>query len=266
MRRGLAIGIVVAATALGCGGGGREDPMLQLSAEEALDEGKVLMEAKKYMRAQEYFGHAYEVEPNSATGREALLLGADALFEAGGRDNYIRAEARYRDFQNRFPTTRQGPYVVYRVAESLANRVLQPDRDQSSTRKAIEAYEEVLLLYPDSEYAERAREQITALRARLAESEYRVGRFYFRAGLAKAAVGRFSGMLSAYPDYPELDKVLYYLGMAYRKYDKAEQARSTFERLRAEYPDSSWVHKIPRLPDPEPAPAAPAGDEEAEAE
>jgi outer membrane protein assembly factor BamD (BamD/ComL family) len=103
-ERLLQVSLVLLFVALvaGCGGV-KEDPILQLSAEEALEIGKELMEKKKYSQAREYLSHTFEVAPNSAAGREALLLVADAYYLDGGSENFIRAEAKYRDFLNRFP-------------------------------------------------------------------------------------------------------------------------------------------------------------------
>ena len=50
----------------------------------------------------------------------------DALYLAGGEQNYIRAEAKYRDFQNRFPTSQRGDYVLFQIANSLAPHSISP--------------------------------------------------------------------------------------------------------------------------------------------
>lgn len=242
--------LVATLIAAGCGGDKlRDDPILRLSAEEALAEGKELMAAEKYVQAEEYLSHAFEVEPNSPSGREALLLAGDALYKAGGVDNLVRAESRYRDFQNRFPTSDKGAYVLFQIANSLAERVRKPDRDQSATEKALQAYGDVLALYPTSEYAEEARKQIVVLRQLLGESEFLVGRFYYRLGLSRAAIARFEGLEEAYPDYVEMDKVLFHLGMSYRKGRRYQEAIETFDRLQAVYPESVWLKDVPSRED-----------------
>ena len=115
----------------GCKGGGAEDPILRLSAEESLAQGKELLTKEKWDRARPYFTHAFEVEPNSAIGREALLLAADTYYLSGGSTNFVQAEAKYRDFLNRFPTSDQAAYVQFQIANSLAKRMEKPDRDQN---------------------------------------------------------------------------------------------------------------------------------------
>lgn len=233
------------AVALGCGGP-KEDPILRLSAEESLARGKELMEREKYLRARDYLEHAFEVEPNSADGREALLLAADALYLQGGRTHYLQAEAKYRDFQNRFPTSARADYVQYRIAESLLQRMEKPDRDQTMTREAIAAFEDLIALYPTSEYVDDARAKLGEARANLAEHEYQVGHFYTRFRLPKAAVDRFAVLMERYPGYPEMDKVLFHKGVAHKLADQVDLARETFARLEEEYPDSEYLRRLDR--------------------
>lgn len=246
-RRRLAVLVATSALlAAGCGSRGKEDPLLRLSAAESLAEGKQLLERKRYSAARPYLAHAFEIEPNSAAGREALLLVADSLFLEGGESNLIQAEAKYRDFQNRFPTSDRAPYVQFQIASALARRIDRPDRDQAASAKSLLAFEELLRLYPTSEYAERASEEIRRVRRGLAEHEFLVGRFYLRYGLPIAAVGRLETLLTRYPEYPERDKALLHLGLAYQALQRADEARETFSKLETEFPQSPFRRKIPR--------------------
>ncbi|MGH9465441.1 MAG: outer membrane protein assembly factor BamD [Thermoanaerobaculia bacterium] len=229
----------------GCHSAQKENPIARLSAEEAFSEGQRWMAEEKYGRAQEYFAHAFQTEPNSEVGREALLLEADALFLDGGEDNYIKAESKYRDFLNRFPTSPRGDYAQYQAARSLEERIGHPDRDQGPTRKALVAYEELQQLFPTSEWVDEAEEGLARARASLAEHEYLVGRFSLRRGFLPAAAARFETLIELYPEYPEMDKVLWGLGQAYLRQDDVENASRAFERLASEYPDSAYAEKIP---------------------
>ena len=236
--------LVLALAATGCRSGASEDPILKLSAEESLAQGKELLAREKYERSRPFFTHAYEVEPNSAIGREALLLAADTFYLQGGSTNFVQAEAKYRDFLNRFPTSEQAAYVQFQIANSLAKRMEKPDRDQTVTRKALEAYEELTRLYPTSEYASQAQEQMKVVLANLAEHEFAIGRFYQRYGAPVAAVERYEFLLKTYPQYPEPDKVLYHLGIAYRDMKKGDEAKKIFDRLRSEHPQSPYLAEL----------------------
>ncbi|HEX2252957.1 MAG TPA: outer membrane protein assembly factor BamD [Thermoanaerobaculia bacterium] len=250
----LLVVLLAAGLGAGCGSAAADDPVLRLSAAEALEEGKELMAREKYSRARRYLSHAYEVEPNSVAGREGLLLLADSFFLEGGGSNLIQAEAKYRDFLNRFPTSDQAAYAQFQIANSLARRMEKPNRDQTASYRALEAYEELLRLYPTSEYVAQAEQEIRTVRDRLAAHEFVVGDFYLRYRYPGGAITRFESLLEQYPDYSELDKVLYHLGMAYSRSNRPEhagKAQETFERLQREFPESSWIDDIPSdLPAP----------------
>jgi outer membrane protein assembly factor BamD len=226
-----------------------EDPILKLSAEESLAQGKDLIAKGKQAKARPYFTHAFEVEPNSAIGREGLLLAADTYYLEGGSTNFVQAEAKYRDFLNRFPTSTQASYVQFQIANSLAKRMEKPDRDQSVTRKALEAYEELVRLYPTSEYAAQAQEQSKLVKANLAEHEFVIGRFYMRFGTPGSASQRFEYLLANFPDYPQKDKVFYNLIVAYRQMQRFDDAKKMLEQLRAQYPNSPLLAQLPEVKD-----------------
>jgi outer membrane protein assembly factor BamD len=124
----------------------------------------------------------------------------------------------------------------------------RPDRDQNVTAKALVAFEELVRLYPTSEYAAQAREEVRRVQDNLAEHEFIVGHFYLRYGLPLAAVSRFEYLLASYPEYSQLDKVLFHLGQAYARGQKPEQSTATYERLRTEFPDSPYVPQVPAAP------------------
>src|SRR5579864_4861590 len=244
----LLVGLVGVSGCKSQGAGRRKsDPVLRLSAQESLVQGKDLLAQKKYSRARPLFTHAFEVEPNSKVGREALLLAADTFFLEGGASNYTQAEAKYRDYLNRFPTSEQAAYVQFQIANSLAKRMDRPDRDQTVARKAVEAYQELIRLYPTTEYATKAQEQLVVVTTNLAEHEFVVGYFYLRYGAPLAAINRFEYLVQTYPKYTGMDKVMYNLGRAYQRMRKPEEAKKAFERLRTEFPNSKLVKDIPML-------------------
>lgn len=237
--------ILILLTLVACGGY-RDDPILELSAQEALDQGKELMTQKKYNEARKYLIHAYEVEPNSVNGREGLLLAADALYFEGGESNFIEAESRYRDFLNRFPTSDQAAYAQFQIARCLSERMEKPNRDQSTAHKALAAFDDLLRLYPTSPYSSEARQEKVVVIDNLAEHEFVVGSFYLRYGIAISAISRFEKLLENFPDYTQKDKVLFHLCRAYDESEQPETAATTCQRLRREYPDSRYANRISR--------------------
>lgn len=263
----LILAAVVAALVAACGSGGRDDPILKLSAVEALEEGKRLMEQKKYRLARKYLVHSFEVEPNSPAGRDGLLMASDALFLIGGFDSYVEAETRYRDFLNRFPTSDKADYAQFRVASSLAKRMEKPNRDQETTRKALAEFRDLQRLYPTSPYASEAQEEMKAVLENLAEHEFVVARFYYRFARTRStilgsAIERLEEILEDYPSYSQRDKIQAYICLCANKALMIEKATEACETMRNEYPDSPYLKKIPKKLNQ--APAAPATASSAE--
>ena len=223
---------------------------MRLSAAEALELGKQLLEQEKYYKARRHLTHAFEVEPNSRSGREALLLAADAFYLHGGPDNYIKCEAKYRDFLNRFPTSDQADYAQFRVASCLAKRVEKPDRDQKVTREAVSAFEELLRLYPTSSYVPEAREELKVITDRLAAHELTVGAFYssyYGTGICQATIQRLENLGEEYPAFSQMDEVHYHLVVAFRRCRRQDDAEREIAALLRDYPDSPFVAKMQKF-------------------
>ena len=233
---------------VGCGGGvPKIDPILQLSTLEALERGRSLMEEGKNNRASRYLTHAFESSPNSREGREALLLAADALYQAGGIDNFVRCEAKYRDFINRFPTSDRTDYAQLQVANCLSERMEKPDRDQTVAQKALQEYEELFRLYPTSSYLETAKERSTNVRNQLASSEYLVGEFYARYRLCRAAINRLEPIADEYPTYDNHEDVMVALIRAYAQCRLVDKASDVYQDLAERFPNSKKLKELDRV-------------------
>jgi outer membrane protein assembly factor BamD len=240
--------LMIALAVTGCGRGGPPvDPILALSTQEALDRGTQLMEEGKYNRAHKFLSHAFESSPNSREGRGALLRSADALYLAGGIDNYVLCEAKYRDFINRFPTSEQADYAHFQVANCLAERMEKPDRDQDEAYKALEAYEELFRLFPTSDRLEEAKERADAVRNQLAASEVMVGSFYVRYRLCRAAINRLEPVPEAYPSFSDRERLLFFLCRAYLQCRQIDQASDVLAEMTRDFPDSKYLGKLQKL-------------------
>lgn len=236
--------------AVACGSGKRNDPILRLAAGEALEQGKVLMADGDFRRARKYLMHAFEVAPNSADGREGLLLAADALFQQGGYDNYVEAEASYRNFLNRFPTSERADHAQFRLAQSLARRTEKPNREQQTTVKALDAVEDFLRTYPTSPLVEEAEALRQEIRNHQAEHEWIVARFYVRFGLSGASIQRLGYLREHYPNYPEMEKVLEQgCRIFFKAPEYAERGAKVAEwcgTLAESYPANELLKNVPR--------------------
>jgi outer membrane protein assembly factor BamD len=219
--------------------------LLSMPKEDAYAKGEALVQKKKYELGRQYLRFVAENYANDAIGKQAALRLADSFFDEKTPLGYLEAGVRYKDFRNRYPSHPRSDYALFRVAQCSDKQAERPDREQTNTRAAAVAYRELILTHPDSPYATESRLRLNVMRALLAEHEYAVGHFYVKRRAWRAAKGRMDTILSAYPDYPKLDNVLYESGLAENKMGHEAEAREIWERLAHDFPSSPLVKKVP---------------------
>jgi outer membrane protein assembly factor BamD len=217
--------------------------LLSKSKEELFEKGKALVDRKKYEAGRKYLTFVFETYPNDPLGRDALLLVADAFFKQGGTTGYTEARFRYRDYLNRYPGASRRDYARYQFALTYDKEIERSDRDQTSTREAIEQYRALIREYPTSGFAGAARERVRVLSDLLAEHEFSVGFFYMRKGAPSAALARFTDLEQRYPEYGARDKLLFYSARVLEKLGRREEADRYYGRVITEFPDSEFARK-----------------------
>lgn len=233
--------------------------LLTMPKEEAYARGEALVKKKKYETGRQYLRFVAENYANDPIGRQAALRLADSFFDEKTQLGYLEAGVRYKDFRNRYPSHPKSDYALFRLGQCSDRQAERPDREQGNTRLAATAYRELVINYPDSPYAAESRARLGVMRGLLAEHEYLVGHFYLRRRAWRAAKGRMDTILAAYPEYANLDKVLYEAGLLETKLGNKEGARTLWERLSRDYPASPLVRKVPAPPALVAAPVRAAG-------
>ena len=258
--------LLIAGTGCSSSGGARKpdkltQELLTTPKETLFAKGKGLIEKKKWEQGRKYLSYVFETYPNDVLGRDALLLVADSYMKQGGTAAYTEARYRYRDYLNRYPDAPRRDYARYQFAYCSDKEHSSPDRDQTSTRDAIQQYQALIREFPDSGFAGAARERIRQLGDLLAEHEFAVGYFYMRKGALGSAMGRFSVLEERFPDYGSRDKLFFYEGKTLARLGRQEEASRYYSRLLEEYPKSEYVKKAKdRLKKMKPAGPAEAKD------
>ncbi len=217
--------------------------LLSQPKEALFAKGKASIEKKRYETGRKYLSFVFETYPNDPLGREALLLVADSYFRQGGTTGYTEARFRYRDYVNRYPGAPKRDYARYQFAVCYDKEHEKPDRDQTSTREALEQYQALVREYPDTTFATAALERIRRLTDLLAEHEFAVGFFYMRKGSPGAALSRFVILEQRYPEYAGRDKLFFYSAQALKQLGRPEEASRYMARLMEEFPESEYARR-----------------------
>jgi outer membrane protein assembly factor BamD len=117
------------------------------------------------------------------------------------------------------------------VGKSLFRQVSKPDRDQTTTVKAIEELRKVETAWPGSPSATEAREVMEQCYDRLAEKERLVGFFYQRRKQWLAAFDRYRTVADSYPRYSRMSRLLLDTGKCLLAMNRREEAQEVFARL-----------------------------------
>lgn len=91
------------------------------------------------------------------------------------------------------------------------------DKDPAPLIAAFEIFKELIQKFPDSEYADDAKQRMIYLRNELAEHELTVADFYMRRGAYVAAANRAKYVMEKYQGAPSMPQAVYTLELAYRQ-------------------------------------------------
>jgi outer membrane protein assembly factor BamD len=184
----------------GCGyfklGGTKE---LEQTPEALMNEGINAYQRKKYSKAIEAFQKMKDRFPYNQYAIVAELKLADSYFL---NKDYALAAAAYKEFEKLHPANEIIPYIIFQTGMCYFKEMPTIDRDQSFAQQAIGEFERLVKTYPQSEYVDKAQENLVIAQKNLVSHEFSIGEFYFKHKKYDAALGRFEGILSRFPGVP----------------------------------------------------------------
>ncbi len=172
------------------------------------------------------------------------LLIADTYFQQGGALNLAEALARYKTFLTFFPGSEHAGYAQYQLGRSYFKQLGHPDRDQSFTDQAIFEYQKLIDNYPDSPYVERAKADVLEAKARRAQHEYEVAKFYWDWNDKTASARRLQQVLKERPELPQREAALWMCAQSLYDTGKRDEGDAYAARLAADYPGSPYLSKL----------------------
>jgi outer membrane protein assembly factor BamD len=162
-----------------------------------IEEGMTDYNKGNYVEAIATFTKIKDWYPFSKHAITAELKTADAHYELKAYDEAIIS---YESFINLHPRNEEAPYVLYQMGRCYLDQLRKIDQDQTSARKAHDTFQRLLKQFPDSPYTAPAEEGLKTCRKSIIAHELYVAKFYLKAKNYKAALNRFNGVLSLYPD------------------------------------------------------------------
>ena len=196
-----------------------------------------LMSKGKFEDAAARFEAVDREHPYSPEARRAIVMSAYAYYKAGKTPEAIASAERYVALH---PGTKEAPLAHHIIASAYFDEIKTPNRDQRSTRKALEQLKTLKTRYPDSEYARDADNRIRIAEDNLAASEMEIGRYYLKGKNYIAAINRFKTVVSEFQTTAHVEEALMRLTECYMALGITKEAQNAAAVLGHNFPDSKW--------------------------
>lgn len=224
------------------------------SAQRLYSEARESMTEGNYQTALEYLD---KIQARYPFGRYAQQAQIDTIF-VQYRDNEpdaaIAAADRFIKANPRHPYVDYAYYmkglVNFNRTNTLVERLAPTDRAKTDTNTARQSYNdfaELVRKFPDSKYAEDARQRMLYLHNSLAAYEVNVADYYLRRGAYVAAVNRAKYVLETYARTPASAQALGIMTQAYLKMGMPQLAADSLRVLERNYPESPDLPKLNAL-------------------
>lgn len=163
----------------------------------------------------------------------------------------------FDDFRRRYGRSPFIEDVEYMYAMGFYFSSPAPNRDQTTTQRALIAINEYLDRYPHSVKKQLLEARIEELRMKLYDKAYINARSYFTTGKYKSAVLALRNALDQYPQTPHREELMYLITKA--SYLLADNSIATLQRDRymnmmdayysfvSEFPDSRYRKELDRM-------------------
>lgn len=239
---------LLVATVLGSiavAGGCRSDPDIDITAldietdppDELYNQALANMRAGRLTEASRKFEALDKQHPYSEFARKAMVLNSFATYRMGRYSDSINWARRYISL---YPNSEDTAYAYYLIGLSYYRQIPEVTRDQRVTRRAIQAFNEIIQRYPDSEYVPDAEVKLRFARDQLAGKEMQIGRYYQERKEYAAAVNRFRTVVEVYPNTRQVEEALARLVEVYYAMGLTGDAQAAAAVLGHNYPDSQW--------------------------
>jgi outer membrane protein assembly factor BamD len=190
-----------------------------------------------YKAAAKKFDEVDRQDPYSEWARKALLMSSFAYYQAEEYDECVNSAKRYITLH---PASPDAAYAQYLIGESYYDQIVDVSRDQERATKAIDALQEVVRKYPNSEYSIAAQKKIAMARDQLAGKEMDIGRYYLKQRDFVGAINRFKVVVTQYQTTRHVEEALERLSEAYVALGIMDEAQTAAAVLGHNFPDSPW--------------------------
>jgi outer membrane protein assembly factor BamD len=218
-----------------------------------------LYETKKYTKALRLFEKIIPAYSGKPQMERIQFMIAQSNFNT---KDYITAAYHFDRFKNNYPKSSKNEEAAFLSAYSykLASPVFS--KDPTDTNKALEAFQNFISTYPDSDKVDEANQHYKELRLKLQKKYFEIAKTYYRTSdydlrNYKAAIQAFDNLLSDYlgSEFKE-EALLYRLKAAHdfvlkstdrRRFERIKDAIEAYDKLMRNYPETQYLEEASEM-------------------
>ncbi|MDS4026470.1 MAG: outer membrane protein assembly factor BamD [Candidatus Contendobacter sp.] len=223
-------------------------------AQRLYSEAKSAMSDGNYKTALEYLDKIQARYPFGRYAQQAQLDTIYVQYKNNEPDAALAAADRFIKANPRHPYVDYAYYmkglVNFERSNTLIDRLAPNDRSRTDTATAKQSYNdfsELVRKFPNSSYAEDARQRMVFLHNSLAAYEVNVADFYMQRGAYVAAANRAKYVLETYAHTPAVEDALGIMTQAYVKMGMPHLAADSLRVMERNYPQSPELPKLNAL-------------------
>jgi len=197
---------------------------------QELKKGDALFAAKKFNEAEILF-------PQSDVAPRAALMAAYSYYS---QNYYGDAIAELERFLRVYPNNFEMSYAEYLLGLCYYEQIVDEKKDLQSIENSKKIFSELIIKYPNTEFAIDAEFKLNLINDVLAAKEMYVGRYYFERKKWIAAINRFKYVIDVYETTIYVQEALHRLVEIYYILGLESEAKKYANLLGYNYQSSEW--------------------------
>ena len=207
-------------------GCGKKDVHLEEDLSPRFEKAMEYFDKGKYSRAKDELDYIIMADPGSKIANESQYYMAESMYQIEEYDEASIAFDRYVRFSPDYSKIENARYRICECAINLSNSY---QHEQSQTHRALEQLQMFIEDFPASDLINDAEDAMLALRLKLAQKDYEVGRMYLKLEEYDSALIYFRSVLNHYYDTSFSDDARVGIIFTHILNDNHESAKSYFK-------------------------------------
>lgn len=243
-----AILIIISIFLISCSSNDKEDIVI----DQNLYENNLLKDYELYERINNYIAYdeldlaLIEIDkievlfPSSKYANKAMLIKAYIYFL---KKDYEKTRSISENYKKYYPGSKDIVYANYLEAMTYYISIKKPNYSQKKSRIALEKFNFILNLYPNSKYQIDIYTKIQIIENNLAASKLLTAKFYLNKKNLNGALVYLKDIYENHTSSLSIDETLYLIVKIYYLIEEEDLAKNYAAILAYNFPESQWYEK-----------------------